>query len=94
MTLAAVAAKKEITLGKLESRVQFRSPERSSGPIEFFVAIHISGDLTERERKILFHSARSCEIGKMFNEKVDIQYQVEYGAANTDNNLGDYREAV
>ena len=92
--MAAVAAKKEITLEKLESRVQLRSTERSSGPIEFHVVIRIAGDLTERERKILFHSARSCEIGKMFNEKIDIRYQIEYGPAAIGNNLEDYREAV
>ena len=42
------------------------------------IDIDISGPMSERERKILYNSARSCEIGKMLNGSIETRYILNY----------------
>jgi len=44
----------------------------------FLVDINIAGNLTEREQKIIFNTAKSCEISKMLNDRVNMVYEIRY----------------
>ena len=62
----------------LETRIQLGSSDNAGKGRCFLIAVDISGQLTERECKILGNTARRCEIGKMLNGNVDIQYQINF----------------
>jgi hypothetical protein len=61
----------------LEVQVQLHSSGRDIKDTNCLVDIDIAGDLTEREHKILFNSAKTCEVGKILNDKVDFRYQIK-----------------
>ena len=42
------------------------------------IAVDITGQLTDRECKILRNTAKKCEIGKMLNGNVDIRYKINF----------------
>ena len=66
LTMAAVAANKGIALDKLEVQVETRVEEAAHQQrTTFLTSIDLGSGLTERERKILFNSARRCEVHKL-----------------------------
>jgi len=67
-----------MTIENLEAQVQLHSSDGSKSITVLFVEIDIAGNLTDRERRILYNSARSCEISKILGDKVDIRYQLNY----------------
>ncbi|RPH50877.1 MAG: hypothetical protein EHM85_08820 [Desulfobacteraceae bacterium] len=79
LTLAAVAAHKKIKLETIQVHVRCGSTALDNRTNAFSVDIDIDGHLTERERKILFNSSRSCEIGKMLRGQTEISYQLSSG---------------
>jgi uncharacterized OsmC-like protein len=76
--VAAVAANKEMHLKNIDVKVQFHSSEQNNMTTEFLIDIDIVGNLTEREQKIIYNTARSCEIGKMLNDRVNMMYEIRY----------------
>jgi hypothetical protein len=40
------------------------------------VVLQLDADLSERERKILYQSAKLCEVGKVLKSDVAIDYRV------------------
>jgi uncharacterized OsmC-like protein len=71
LTMAAVAANKGITLDKLEARVDTDIEEADHQQITTFVtAVDLGSGLAERERKILFNSARHCEVHKLLRGSI------------------------
>ncbi len=74
LTMAAVAANKDITLDKLEVQVETRVEEAGRQQKTAFVtAVDLGLGLTERERKILFNSARHCEVHKLLGGSIEFR---------------------
>lgn len=77
LTMAAVAVHKGIVLDGLEVRVETRVGEAGHQQKTTFVtAIDLGADLTERERKILFNSARRCEVHKLLGGSIEFSDQL------------------
>jgi uncharacterized OsmC-like protein len=71
LTVAAVAANKGIALDQLEVRVETRIEEDGRQQRTTFVtAIDLGLGLAERERRILFNSARLCEVHKLLGGSI------------------------
>lgn len=74
LTMAAVAANKGIALNKLEARVETRIDESGRQQKTTFVTtIDLGSGLTDRERKILFNSARHCEVHKLLRGTIEFR---------------------
>ena len=74
LTLDAVATHKGIVLTDCEVRLDYRTD--GNGRTEFQVDLQLGADLSARERKILFQSAKLCEVGKLLKSDVAIDYRV------------------
>ena len=74
MTLDAVAEHKGIDITDLKVHVGYEKDK--AGGTQFQVDLNLSPTLTDRERKILYQSARLCEVGKLLKGDVQIDYQV------------------
>jgi len=74
LTLNAVAEHKEIDLGESDVRIDYVTAK--SGGTRFMVDLKLDDRLTDRERKILFHSARLCDVGKVLKSDVAIDYRL------------------
>jgi len=74
LTMAAVAANKGIVLDGLEVQVETRVEEAGHQQKTTFVtAIGLGQGLTERERKILFNSARRCEVHNLLRGAIEFR---------------------
>jgi uncharacterized OsmC-like protein len=74
LTIAAVAANKGIALDKLEAQVETRVEEAGrQQKTTFATAIDLGLGLTERERRILFNSARLCEVHKLLGGGIEFR---------------------
>ena len=74
LTMAAVAANKGMTLDKLEVQIETRVEEAGRQQKTTFVtAVDLGLGLTERERKILFNSARRCEVHKLLGGIIEFR---------------------
>jgi len=80
LTMAAVAANKGITLGKLAVSVESRTElaDRSAATV-FASRVQLEKELTARERRILFNSARLCEVHKMLRGKITFAEELTEG---------------
>lgn len=80
LTIAAVAANKGITLGKLAISVESRTDliDRSAAT-RFSSRVELDEGLTARERRILFNSARLCEVHKMLRGKITFEEELAGG---------------
>jgi uncharacterized OsmC-like protein len=67
LTIAAVAAEKNITPEKIEVRVFRKTITRGNWQSIFDIQVDLGNGLTSRERILLFNAARSCEVHKMLN---------------------------
>ena len=76
LTLSAVADHKQITMEKCEVQVGCITSNGTSPSTRFKIRIDVGEGLTQRERAILFNSARNCEVGKIIDGKVDIDYSL------------------
>ncbi len=80
LTMAAVAANKGMVLDKLEVQVETRLEEVGHQQKTTFVtAIGLGLGLTERERKILFNSARRCEVHKLLRGSIEFRETMASG---------------
>ena len=76
LTMAAVAANKGIALGRLAVSVESRTELADTiGPAatHFYSRIELDEGLTARERRILFNSARLCEVHKMLRGEITFE---------------------
>ena len=74
LTLDAVAKNKDIPLG--DTHVILDYVTLSSGQTRFQVQMKLARGLTDREEKILFRSARLCDVGKILKSDISIDYQL------------------
>ncbi len=74
LTMAAVAANKGISPAKLEVQVKATTEEREGQTCTIFSSsIDLGQGLTDREHKILFNSARHCEVHKLLGSVIEFQ---------------------
>jgi len=75
LTMAAVAASKGITPDKLQVQVETRIEEETGREqrTTFVTGIDLGSGLTERGRKILFNSARHCEVHKLLRGSLEFR---------------------
>jgi hypothetical protein len=59
---------------KLEVKVGCQTGNSASPSTRFKINIDVGSGLTQRERAILFNSARNCEVGKILTGPIDIEY--------------------
>ena len=80
LTMAAVAANKGITLGRLAVSVESRTElaDRSASTT-FASRVELDGDLTARERRLLFNSARLCEVHKVLRGEITFEETLTEG---------------
>lgn len=82
--MAAVAAHKGIHPGKMEVRVARETALGSPWHTSFSVQIDLGAKLDGRELRILYNSARRCEVHKLLSGEV----QFEYGWRDSNNTGG------
>ena len=74
LTMAAVAANKGIRAEKLEARVDAVTDVTEGGQrTRFSTLIDLGQGLTDREIKILFNSARRCEVHKLLGGQIEFE---------------------
>lgn len=72
LTMAVVADSKGIAVSELGARVTSETTQDDQGSrTVFHCHIHLGEGLTERERWILLHSARHCEVRKLLTGKLE-----------------------
>lgn len=74
LTLEAVALHKDIALG--DTHILLDYDRYTNGQTRFKVDMKLADGLTDREQTILFRSARLCEVGKLLNSDIAIDYQL------------------
>lgn len=74
LTVNAVAKNKGIALG--DSDIHLDYVQQKIGGTRFQVVLKLDDQLTSRERKILYQSARICEVGKIIKGDVQIDYDL------------------
>ena len=77
--MAAVADNKNIILEKAEVRIEHRIHEEKPWITDLQIRIDLGKGLSSRERKILFNSARLCEVQKILAGKFNFNYQLMPG---------------
>jgi uncharacterized OsmC-like protein len=74
LTMAAVAANKGIRIDKLEAQVDAVTDVTEGGQrTQFSSTIDLGHGLTDREIKILFNSARRCEVHKLLGGQIEFE---------------------
>jgi len=74
LTMAAVAASKGIQVDKLEAQVDaVTDVTEGGGRTRFSSTIDLGQGLTDREIKILFNSARRCEVHKLLGGQIEFE---------------------
>jgi uncharacterized OsmC-like protein len=74
LTMAAVAANKGIEIGKLEAQVDAVTDVTEGGQqTKFATLIDLGDGLSDREIKILFNSARRCEVHKLLGGQIEFE---------------------
>jgi uncharacterized OsmC-like protein len=74
LTMAAVAANKGIQMDKLEAQVDAVTDVTEGGQkTKFSTVIDLGQGLTDREIKILFNSARRCEVHKLLGGQIEFE---------------------
>jgi uncharacterized OsmC-like protein len=74
LTMAAVAANKGMQVNSLEAQVDAVTDVTEGGQrTKFSSTIDLGQSLTDREIKILFNSARRCEVHKLLGGQIEFE---------------------
>ena len=80
LTVAAVAANKEITVERIEATIDRQTEESRPWKTAFTIRVDLGGErLTRRERAILYNAARGCEVHKLLDGEMTFEYALEGG---------------
>ena len=74
--MAAVADNKKIKLGTVDVRIDYQLHPGKEWRTSFNVRIDLGKGLSRRERTILFHSARLCEVTKLLKGEKNFAYEL------------------
>ena len=84
LTMAAVADSKGIStshlVAKVESHTEFVRREAST---RFVSHLEIGERLTSREKRILYNSARTCEVHKMLRGEITFEEELQFHPGDT-----------
>ncbi len=81
LTMAAVAANKGIRVENLEAQVDAVTDVTEGGQrCKFSTIIDLGQGLTNREIRILFNSARRCEVHKLLGGQIDFAEELAGGS--------------
>ena len=81
LTMAAVAANKGIRVEKLEAQVDAVTDVTEGGQrTRFSTIIDLGQGLADREIKILFNSARRCEVHKLLGGQIEFAEKLAGGS--------------
>ena len=75
LTISAVAENKKINLKKCDIQITHRITANYPLKTAFQIIMDLGRGLTAREKKILFYSARSCEVNKMLKGEFEFHYE-------------------
>jgi uncharacterized OsmC-like protein len=76
LTLAAVAAHKQIHLEKVEVQISTRIQEGKPQRTEFDIILDLGSGLSPRERAILSRCAGMCEVHKLLSGDIGFNYRL------------------
>ena len=76
LTISAVAEHKGIKLKDVEVRIQRESDNNNGGRTSFYIEIDLMGELDDREKVLLFNSARKCDVTKILAGDIGFQYKL------------------
>jgi uncharacterized OsmC-like protein len=76
LTLAAVAASKGISPQRIDVQIQRTTQGGQPWRTRFEVQVDLGEGLAQRERIILFNSARRCDVYKLLNGELTFDYQL------------------
>lgn len=76
LTMAAVAGYKGIALRKAEVRIEPHVVEGTRWQSTLRIGIDLGEGLSRREQKILFNSARLCEVHKILTGDLRFEYRL------------------
>ena len=76
LTMAAVAAHKEITVETLGVQVHRQTVEGALWETTFAIELDLGAGLTRREQTILYNAARRCEVHKLLTGRMDFEYRL------------------
>jgi uncharacterized OsmC-like protein len=80
LTMAAVAANKGMQVDKLEAQVDAMTDVTEGGQrTRFTSTIDLGQGLSDREVKILFNSARRCEVHKLLGGQIEFEEKLVGG---------------
>jgi len=74
--MAAVAENKGITPEKLVAHITRQTPAGSISRTHFSIQIDLGQGLTQRERVILYNSARRCEVYQLLTGEKTFEYEL------------------
>ena len=74
--MAAVAEHKGIRVEKLAARVLRQSDGSPTWRTHFLIQIDLGQGLSQRERVILYNSARSCEVYQLLTGEKTFEYEL------------------
>ena len=77
LTIAAVAENKKIIVNKIDVNIACKIEEDKNRTTTFVIIIDLGSGLTRRERTILFHVARLCEVHKMLAGESSFDYRLK-----------------
>jgi len=75
LTMAAVAENKKIKLNKADVQIAHQINQGTPWRTSVSIRINLGEGLTGREQKILFNSARLCEVHKMLAGEFSFEYE-------------------
>lgn len=73
--MAAVADHKGISPEKMDVRIERETVEGSPWRTSFVVHVDLGEGITDRERAVLYNSARQCEVRKLLTGEVQFDYE-------------------
>lgn len=76
LTISAVAEHKKINLAGINVRISRSASEAKEVETQFLIETSLKGELTKRDKILLFNSTRKCEVGKLLSGKISFQYQL------------------
>ena len=76
LTLAAVADKKKIELGKLDVEIDHAVIKTNPFTSSYQIIINVGSELTSREQAILLNSAKSCHVHKILSGASSFKYEI------------------
>ena len=76
LTIAAVAAAKDIHPQQIEVQVQRTTVEGAAWQTTFAASIDLGAGLSRRERVILYNSARHCEVHKLLSGEMSLDIRL------------------